>query len=141
MFFFVTEKISNEDIKDITETAQLLSIDIKELCNDENVSTFEKPSYGSQDNVKSVVDVSQVRGQKGRKESTLDTSENMYDESTESVCDTLMKMIDDDIDCIENNPLEIQNIEMANQRKETVVSVRVTKRKLSDVSKTRYCKY
>ena len=32
--FSVTEKISNEDIKEITETSQLLSIDITELCND-----------------------------------------------------------------------------------------------------------
>ena len=35
--FSVTEKISNEDIKEITEPAQLLSIDITELCNDEYV--------------------------------------------------------------------------------------------------------
>ena len=30
--FSVSEKISNEDIKEITETALLLSIDINELC-------------------------------------------------------------------------------------------------------------
>ena len=35
--FSVTEKLSNEDINEITETSQLLSIDIKELYNDEKV--------------------------------------------------------------------------------------------------------
>ena len=34
--FAVTDKLSNEDIKKITDTAQLLSMDIKEFCYDEN---------------------------------------------------------------------------------------------------------
>ena len=38
--FSVTEKISNEDIKEITDTAQLLSMDIKEFCYDENVPSL-----------------------------------------------------------------------------------------------------
>ena len=45
--FSVTEGESNEDIKEITETAQLLSIDITELCKDENVPCFVKPSQDS----------------------------------------------------------------------------------------------
>ena len=35
--FAVTEKISNEDINEITETAQLLSIEMKELYHDKSV--------------------------------------------------------------------------------------------------------
>lgn len=38
--FSVTEKLSNEDIKEITDTAQLLSMDIKEFCYDENVPSL-----------------------------------------------------------------------------------------------------
>ena len=40
--FSITEKLSNEDIKEITETAQLLFIDIKEISNDKNVSSLDK---------------------------------------------------------------------------------------------------
>ena len=38
--FGVTDKLSNEDIKEITDTAQLLSMDIKEFCYDENVPSL-----------------------------------------------------------------------------------------------------
>ncbi len=38
--FAVTDKLSNEDIKEITDTAQLLSMDIKEFCYDENVPSL-----------------------------------------------------------------------------------------------------
>ena len=40
--FSVTEKLSNEDIKEITETAQLLSIDITEFCYGENLPSLMK---------------------------------------------------------------------------------------------------
>ena len=38
--FGVTDKLSNEDIKEITDTAQLLSMVIKEFCYDESVPSL-----------------------------------------------------------------------------------------------------
>ena len=40
--FAVTEKLSNEDLNEIIETAQVLSIEMRELCHDETVPSLVK---------------------------------------------------------------------------------------------------
>ena len=91
--FAVTDKLSNEDIKEITDTAQLLSMDIKEFCYDENVPSLME---SNQDTV--IIGVSMVNDERNKvpRESTFDTSEKTYDESSESVIDALLKILDTD---------------------------------------------
>ena len=67
--FSVTEKIYNEDIKEIKETAQLLSIDITELFSDESVQTLHK---ASQNPVNIGVNIEEDEGNKFPGESTFD---------------------------------------------------------------------
>ena len=45
--FSVTDKLSNEDVKEIIVTAQSLSIDITEFCCDENVPSLIKSNVQS----------------------------------------------------------------------------------------------
>ena len=60
----------------------------------------------------------------------------MYDESSESVLDALLRIFDDGNDSVESNlnKVEIPSIGNGTQRNETVVEVRGTKRKIIDRS-------
>ena len=84
--FSITEELSNEDIKEITHTAQLLSIDITEFCYDDNVPNLMK---SNQDKV-----IMENERNKVLKESIFDTSGKLHDESSESVIDALMRIFD-----------------------------------------------
>ena len=95
--FVVTEKLSGEAINEITETAQLLSVDIKELCNDENVQSLENPN---QDTVSVGVNIMEDERNKFPRDPALDTSWTMYDESSESVLDALLRIFDDGNDSV-----------------------------------------
>ena len=66
--FTVTEKLSNEDIKEITVTAQLLSIDITEFFYDENVPSLIK---SNQDTVDIGVNIVEEARNKVPRESTF----------------------------------------------------------------------
>ena len=120
--FSVTEKLSNEDIKEITETAQLLSIDITEFCYDENLRSLMK---SNQDTGNIGVNIVEDERNKVSRESTFDTSRNMYDESTESVIDTLLRIFDTGNVSAETdfNAVENTNNDKASQGKEKVVDV------------------
>ena len=72
--FSVTEKLSNEDIIEITETAQLLSIDIREFCYHENLPNQDTGNIG--------VNILDVERNKVHRESAFDTPGNIYYESS-----------------------------------------------------------
>ena len=138
--FSVTEKISNEDIREITETAKLLSIDITGLVNDENVPSLDKPS---QDTINNGVGKVENERDRFQRKTTFDDSMDIYDESTESVFDALLRIFDSGNDSVESNFNSVENMSSDNhtQTKETVVDVRGTKRKRSDVSNKKDGKY
>ena len=48
--FVITEKLSNEDINEIIETAQVLLIEMRELYHDKNVPNIVKPNKVSTSN-------------------------------------------------------------------------------------------
>ena len=77
--FSVTEKLSKEDIMKITETAQLLSINITEFCYDENVPSLLK---SNQDTCNIGLNLVENERNDVPRESTFDTSEKKYDESS-----------------------------------------------------------
>ena len=89
--FSVTEKLSYEDIKEITETAQLLSIDITEFCYDEIVPSLLKSNRDTGNIGLNIVENERndVPG-----EPIFDTPEKIYDESSESVIDALLRIFD-----------------------------------------------
>ena len=132
--FSLTDKISNDDIKEITETAQLMSVDIKELCNVENVP--------SQDTVSIGISIVEHKQNKFSRESAHDASWKIYDESSESVLDTLLRIFDDSNESVETNFTsdEIASIDNDTQMKDTV-GVCGKKRKRSEVFKTKDSKY
>ena len=134
--FSVTEKISNEDITEITETALLLSIDIKELRNDENIPSLDK---ANQDIVSIGVSIRANTRNKFSSEPW-----KMYDESSESVLDTsLRRIFDAGIETVETHFDTVDNlsIDKDTQIEETVEVVRGTKRKRTGVSKSKDGKY
>ena len=90
--FSITEKISKEAMREITETVQLLSIDITELCNDENIPQFVGPIDDQAYIAKSQ---SKKRSKIFPKSSSNEESRTCYDESTESIVDALLKIFDD----------------------------------------------
>ena len=131
--FTVTEKLSNEDIKEITETAQLLSIDIKEMSN---VPGLDKPSQDTLNiSVRKVADESY----KILRKSTIDDSMDLYHESTETVFDALLSIFDDGNNSIETNFNMVEKTQIDPQMKEALLGFRGKKR--SDMSKTKDGKY
>ena len=90
------------------------------------------------------VDVNIVEDERNKfpRESALDTSWKMYDESSESVLDASMGIFDDGNDSVKRSFNKVENLSTdKNQMKETVVGVRGTKRKRTDVSSTKDGKY
>ena len=71
---------------DPKKTAQLLSIDIKELCNVENVSCLVKPNN---------IGVLEDESDKFPEESTFNAFTDIYYKSTKSVYDSLLGIFDD----------------------------------------------
>ena len=138
--FSVTEELSKEDIKEITEAAQLLSIDITEFYYDENVVPSLRTN---QDNVNIGANKVEDERNKVTSESTIDPPGKLYDESSESVIDALLRIFDPgNKDLVETNFDTVENMsDKSNLRKETLVKVRETKRKRRDVSKTKDGKY
>ena len=140
--FSVIEEISKEVIKEITETAQLLSIEIRELCNDENIPSLVKHSRGTVN-----IGVHMVENESNKfprtRRSALNASTDINDESTESVFDALLRIYDDGNGTVETNfnTVERTSIDNGTLMKETEVGVRGTKRKRNDMSKTKYGKY
>ena len=66
----------------------------------------------------------------------------IYDENSESVINVLLRIFDNGNNAsVETNFNTVENIDKASQRKETVVGVRGTKRKKSDVSIKKDGKY
>ena len=123
-----------EDIEEIKEAAQILSIDIAELCRDENVPSFLKPNQDI-----AHADIAQDEKHKLPRKSTIDQATDVYDESSESVFDALLRIFDDGNSMVKTTENAIMNNET--QMKETVVPVRGTKRKRSDVSNMKAGKY
>ena len=70
--------------------AKSFSIEITGLCNDENVPRLDKPSLDTLD-----FGFRKVKDERNKfpKNSTFDDSEDIYDESTESVFDTLVRIL------------------------------------------------
>ena len=50
--FAVTEKLSNEDVNEIIETAQVLSIEMRELCHDKTVPSLLKTNIVATGSIK-----------------------------------------------------------------------------------------
>ena len=100
--FSVIEEISKEVIKEITETAQLLSIEIRELCNDENIPSLVKHSRGTVN-----IGVHMVENESNKfprtRRSALNASTDINDESTESVFNALLRIYDDGNGTVETN--------------------------------------
>ena len=78
--FVVTEKLSGEAINEITETAQLLSIEIGELNHDKTVSSSLKSTNKVDTNSKP-------------KKQGIDESEKSNDGNSESIIDVMDSLI------------------------------------------------
>ena len=128
--FAITEKLSNEDIKEITEIAQLLSIDITELCRD--VPSMDNPAQGKV--------IAKDPRHKFPRKSDFDASLDLYDE-TKSVFDALLRIFDGGN--VETDFKTTENISIDNdtEKEENDVRVRGTKRKRSDVLNKKDDKY
>ena len=86
--FVITEKLSNEDTNEILETAQVLSIEMRELYHDKTVSNIVKSNK-----------VTTSPRLNTSKKSAIDVSEKRNDENPESildVMDSLMRIFDPD---------------------------------------------
>ena len=82
------------------------------------------------------INISEGERHKFPRKSSFDASTDIYDESTESVFDALLRIFDDGNDTFKT--VEIPSIK---GRNETVVGVRGTKRKISELSNKKDGKY
>ena len=125
--FAVTEKLSNEDVNEIIEAAQVLSIEMTGLCHD-------KP-------VPSLVKTNKVATSSKPKKSANDVykqSDNENSGSIIDVMDSLIRIFDPDYKDEEDFNTE-ENFGISNEPE--VVEPQTKKRKRSDISRNEEGKY
>ena len=115
--FYVKDNLIPNALFRLTETAQLFSIDITELCNDENVPSLDEHS---QDNVNIGVRKVEDKSYKFPRKSSFDQSTDIY---------------------VETNFNTIENTQMDNATQMKEIVVVGTKRKRTSVSKINDGKY
>ena len=117
-----------------------MSIDITELCKQENVPSIDEFTKGNAN----VNNIGKNEGHKFSGKSNYNASKDLYEESTESFFDALLGIYDDENDFVETNlntTRENMSIENYIPRKDIAKVIRGTKRKISEVSNKKDGKY
>ena len=119
--FAVTDRISNKDIKEVTETALLLSLDLGELYHDKTVPCFVETNQGA-------------TSSKRKRSSASEKSNDENPESIIDVMDSLIRIFDPDYKDEEDFNI-VQNFCSLNEAKwsEPQQNVRGAKRKRNDI--------